>query len=268
MIKPFINYYGGKRKDAKHIVPLIREHLAEDGTYYEPFVGGGAIWLALEHDKNYIADVLPDLINMYDCVKENPQKVLFHYDYLPNNRENYLKIRNFDRNPYFSQVSKYFKAARFIYLSITGYGCVRYNSKGQNNQSYFRHPERDIALDLNDYFAVHELLQKTEVKLQSYEETLKLPQKGDFVYLDPPYIETKDNFYDKNFKFEDMVKLKKCCDELTECGVKFALSHSKNEKVNDLFTDYKRREIKVKRNMKRTKDPRYNGEFDFVITNF
>lgn len=268
MIKPIIVYYGGKRKNAPYIVPLIRDHLAEDGTYYEPFVGGGAVWLALEHNKNVIADVLPDLINMYECLQENPQQVLFHYSHLKNDRENYYIIRNLDRNPNFYKVSKYFKAARFIYLTITGYGCVRYNSKGLHNQSYFRFPERDISLNQEDFYGTHNLLKNTEVKLQSFKETLKLPREGDFVYLDPPYIETKDSFYDKNFQFEDMVKLKKCCDELTERGVKFALSHSKNNKVNYLFKDYKKRELRAKRSMKRTKRSYVRSESDYLITNF
>lgn len=268
MIKPFINYYGGKRKDAKYIVPLIRDNLAEDRTYYEPFVGGGAIWMALEHNKNVIADVLPDLINLYECIQENPQQVLFHYSHFKNDRENYYIIRNLDRNPNFYKVSKYFKAARFIYLSITGYGCFRYNSKGLHNQSYFRHPERDLSLNLEDVYGVHELLKHTEVKLQSFEETLELPREGDFVYLDPPYIETKDNFYKHNFNYEKMIELKNCCDTMTDNGIKFALSHSRNNKVNDLFSEYNRRELRVVREMKRTKDSTYKGEVDYLITNF
>lgn len=269
MNKPFLNYHGGKRRHAKYIVPLIRENLAESGTYYEPFVGGGAIWFALEHDRNVIADILPDLINMYECIKEDPERVLFHFDKFENNRESYYQIRDFDRNPYYYLLSNYFKAARFIYLSITGFGSFRYNSKGLMNQSYFRHPERTLKIDENVLRSMWDLLQRTEIKQQSFEETLKLPTKGDFVYLDPPYIDRNYNsYYTDDFTLEDMKKLKQCCDELTERGVKFALSHTKCKEVDELFKDYPKRELSMYMEVKYYERGDNRREAEYIITNF
>lgn len=267
MVKPIINYYGGKRKDAKHIVPIIRDHLAEDGTYYEPFVGGGAVWLALGHKKNVIADIVPDLMNMYDCIQSNPQLVLMHYKHFNNDKDSFYKIRNLDRSVSFLNTSSYFRAARYIYLTICSFGTVTFNSKGQANQSYFQQPERNIDIDLDNYNSLVQLLKNTEVKLQDFSETLNRPSYGDFVYLDPPYIESRyDKYYIDHFTLDDMKALKKCCDELTERGVNFALSHSKNEKVLDLFNDYKIKELAVSRDI--IKSHKFDHGTDYLITNF
>lgn len=267
MSKPIINYYGGKRKDAIKIVPLIKENLPDENTYIEPFVGAGAIWLALNHDKNIIGDIIPDLINMYECIQNNPEKVLNHLEHLKNNEEYFYKIRNFDRTENFDRVSKYFKAARYIYLTICSYGTVTFNKNGQANQSYFKRPERVITLNQYDYISLAELLQKTEVKLSPFEETMKLANENDFVYLDPPYIESRyDRYYKDRFTFKDMERLKACCDDLTERGVKFALSHSENEKVDNLFKDYNIRDISVSRDIIKLKN--YSEETDYLITNF
>lgn len=266
---PFFPYYGGKRKVAPKIIPLIKENLNTNSVYYEPFVGAGAIYLGLKHDKNYIADIIPDLINMYESIRDNPEKVLFHLSRLPNDKEHYYQIRNFDRNPNFKRTSNEFQAARFIYTCQTAFGSTRFNNKGQMNQSYGKHPERQCGVTLDQMLELSELLQKTEIKLQPFEETLKYPTNGDFVYLDPPYIESRyDKYYDKIFKFEDMERLKECCDQITSNGAKFILSHSEHKKVNDLFKDYNVRNIEVIRDIKWYENKEKMLEKELVITNF
>lgn len=267
-MKPFFPYYGGKRKVAPKIIPLIEENL-NGGTYFEPFVGAGAILLGLEYDNNYIADIIPDLINMYECIRDNPEKVLFHLSRLPNSREHYYQIRNFDRNPNFKKTSKEFQAARFIYTCQTAFGSTRFNNKGQMNQSYGGHPERKYGVTMEELDLMSNILRDTTIKLQPFEETMKYPTSGDLVYLDPPYIESRyDKYYDKKFTFEDMVRLKECCDEITSNGAKFILSHSSHDKVYDLFSDYYIRDIEVLRDIKWYENKENMLEKEYVITNF
>lgn len=262
-------YYGGKRKDAKHIVPLIRENLTKDNTYYEPFVGGGAVWLELNHNKNVIGDIVPDLMNMYECIQKEPQEVLTHYKQFKNCKEDFYRVRSLDRDSQYSELSNSFKAARYIFLTKTSFGSATFNKKGQINQAYYNLPERSIEINEKDYRAMNELLQDTELLLQSFEITLKEPQEGDFVYLDPPYIESRyDRYYTDKFTFDDMVVLKECCDELDKKGVKFALSHSKNEKVNELFKEYNKRELSVSRTLLYSGKTLDEKETDYLITNF
>lgn len=238
-LKPIIPYYGGKRKIAPLIATIIRSQLKEDSTYYEPFIGGGAVYLELNHPKSVIGDVVPDLINMYECIKNDWQKVKFHYDLLPNNKKRYYQIRNFDRNPYFESRDRYFKAGRFIYLCRTAFGSCRWNQYGQMNQSYSQHSDRPYYLDDIDLIRMQKLLKTTEIHHASFEETIKEAKKGDVIYLDPPYVDTKyDQYWITKFKHSDLETLKTHCDELDKKGVKFILSHSSSEYVKDLYQDY------------------------------
>lgn len=268
MIRPIINYFGGKRRIAKYLVPFIRDNLAKDGTYYEPFVGGGAIWLALEHDKNVIADISPDLINMYECIQKDPDKILPILNRFPNNRKAYNQIRNFDRNPNFPKTTKEFQAARFIYLTITGFGSIRYNSKGQLNMSYFNHPERKEIINLEDYNGLVERLKFTKVMRQSFKETLKLPVTGDFVYLDPPYVNKKyKEYWTNKFTVEDMKMLHDCCIDLNKKGVTFAFSHAESEEIYELFKDFNCQLLTVGKPIDYSQTGTNRKETEFLITN-
>lgn len=269
MIKPVINYFGGKRRIAGEVAQLIRANLSATGTYYEPFVGGGAVWLALEHDKNVIADVVPDLILMYKTIQESPDTVWQILNRFPNTKADYYKIRNFDRNPNFKRTSNEFQSARFIYTCITAFGSTRYNSKGQMNQSYFGHPERKVMAVEEDYLGLVERLKYTEVYEQSFEKTLQYPKQGDFVYLDPPYINAKyDQYWKDKFKLKDMQVLKECCNELDNRGVRFALSHAASEEVNDLFSGYNRSDLSVEMCIKYYEQGGRRKEHEYLITNF
>jgi DNA adenine methylase len=73
-MKPFLKWAGGKRQLLKSIIPLIEEHLGPNSTYYEPFLGGGAVFFTLAHRKANINDLNEDLINCYNVIKSNPSE--------------------------------------------------------------------------------------------------------------------------------------------------------------------------------------------------
>lgn len=238
-IKPLMPYCGGKRKVAPMLANIIRPYLQDGVTYYEPFVGGGAVYLELNHPNSVIGDVVPDLINLYRCIRDDYKKVLWYYGKLPNNYLSYYMIRDFDRNPHFKTRDNYFKAARFLYLCKTGFGSCRFNQYGLANQSYFQHPERSIEIDEGNMLLASRLLKKTEINLGDFSETLSTAKAGDIAYLDPPYIDTNfDRYWIKKFKQDELMQLKTQCDELDSKGVYFILSHSSNESVRELYQNY------------------------------
>lgn len=239
-IKPVINCYGGKRRIANLIVDIIRPALKEGSRYYEPFVGGGAVYLALAPDNAVIGDVVPDIINLYECVRDCPGKVVSHYNMFDNNESMYYILRDFDRCPNFQRTDRFFRAARFMFLSRTAYGACTWNKDGEMNQAYNKLRDRPLYCQENDIHAMGKLLKGAEIRLGDYRETLEDVREGDVVYLDPPYANSRyERYWTERFGTEQLEKLKGRCDEMDRAGVKFVLSHSKSGPVEELYHNYR-----------------------------
>ena len=134
--KPFVKWAGGKRQ----IIDKLKKHLPEKfDTYYEPFVGGGALLFELSPKKAVINDSNAELINVYRCLCDEDKfkkmcSVLNHYE-KEHSEEFYYEIRNKDRSiSSYNRLSDYTKAARTIYLNKACFnGLYRVNSKNQFN---------------------------------------------------------------------------------------------------------------------------------------
>ncbi len=267
-MRPFIPYHGGKRSITNLITPIIKGNLKENTTYYEPFIGAGAVFLDLNYPNSVIADTNPEVINMWEQIKYNAEEVIWHFERLPNTEDYYYKIRKMDRTPYYKNYSKAFKAARYIYLCVTGYGSCRFNSKGQVNTSYFRHPERDMLHYKDDIRQAVKHLKNTKIYCQSFEKTLEQAKDGDICYLDPPYLNTDfSRYYKDKFTLEDMEKLKNCCDTLSNKNVIVILSHEQNQEVHELFKDYYITELDVLRMLHSSIKGKKMTAPEYIITN-
>lgn len=137
--KPFVKWAGGKSGLIASLIPFVPKNF---NSYFEPFVGGGALFFYLKNQKIlnskkiYINDKNSQLINAYKQIKINPHEILEELEILnkKHSEETFYRIRNLDRNSDFYFLSEVFKAARFIYLNKTCYnGLCRYNSKGHFN---------------------------------------------------------------------------------------------------------------------------------------
>lgn len=242
---PVLKWAGGKRQLLKEIT----KHIPEDfSTYYEPFLGGGAVLFQLQPSRAVINDINEELINVYmvirDQVEELIEELKKHKE--RNNKEYYYKIRELDRDAEkYRQLSNMQKAARTIYLNKTCYnGLFRVNSKGQFNVPYGRYKKPDIVNETT-LRAVSDYLNKADITIMcgDFEEAVKEAEEGSFVYFDPPYdpISTTSNFtaYSaESFNREEQIRLKRLCDKLNEKGVKFLLSNSATDFILDLYKDY------------------------------
>jgi len=254
---PFINWVGGKRSLIEKYNPIIP---IEFNRYFEPFVGGGAMFYHMHskygNTKQYfLSDLNQELVITYQAVRDNPKEVatLLSYMNVRHSKEFYYAVRNYDREEIApKRYSKLFDivdklnpvevAARFIFLNLTCFNALyRVNSDNLYNVPIGSSLNKDVS-DNGLLKYCSDVLSEVEITYQPY-QSIK-PEAGDFVFLDPPYapITATANFTSytsEGFGAEEQVQLKQFCDQLNENGVKFMLANSNCEFIRDLYKDYK-----------------------------
>jgi len=190
--QPFIKWVGGKRGLLSQIIPLLPKTF---NNYFEPFVGGGALFFELYAQgkldgKNvYLFDINAELINTYNVVKENPSELIETlYDFKEkHSKEYYYEVRAWDREENFLETDNLMRAARFIYLNKTCFnGLYRVNKSNQNNVPMGSYKNPNIV-DESAIYSANEALQNATILNASYKDVLKYATKDDLVYFDPPY---------------------------------------------------------------------------------
>lgn len=272
--KPFVKWAGGKRQIIKELKKYVPE---EYNCYYEPFIGGGALFFELAPKKAVINDSNIELMNVYNvmCDEEKYSKMchlLNNYE-SKNNEEFFYEIRNKDRNKEkFNKLSDYARAARTIYLNKACFnGLYRVNSKGEFNVPYNKKTTVN-TYDKENLLVVHMYLNMNEVTILNidFEEALKTASKGDFVYIDPPYDQVNSSFTsytEEGFGRDEQIRLAKVFGELTERGVKVMLSNHNTPFINELYKDYSIHVIEAKRNINANGKKRGKVE-EVIITNY
>lgn len=237
---PIVKWVGGKRQLMFELLKNMPENY---NRYFEPFIGGGALFFELQPENAYISDMNEELINLYSVVRDNVYKLMHDLSKHKITKEYFLEIRNLDRTDKYTKLSDIEKASRFIYLNRTCFnGMYRVNSQGQFNVP-FGHYKNPRIIDEVNLLNCSELLKKTEIKCADFSEILYKVQKGDFVYFDPPYVPLNEtssftSYTKDGFDIDMQFKLRKVCDELDSMGVKFMLSNSDTQLVNELYTNY------------------------------
>ena len=255
---PIVKWVGGKRQ---LMFELLKNMPKEYNRYFEPFIGGGALFFELQPDNAYISDMNGELINHYQVVRDNVYELIADLQKHDITKEYFMEIRNIDRTKEYKSWSSVKKASRFIYLNRTCFnGMYRVNSKGEFNVP-FGHYKNPRILDENNLINCSNLLQRTEIKQADFSEILKKVKKGDFVYFDPPYVPLSEtsNFtsYTKDgFDMDMQFKLRDVCDELDTMGVKFLLSNSDTKLVNELYENYNIKKVFASRQINANADGR------------
>lgn len=243
-LQPFTKWTGGKRQ----LLPVIRELMPKTyNRYFEPFVGGGALFFDLAPKDAVINDFNAELINCYQQIKDNPQELIeilkIHQEY--NSKEYYLDLRSADRDERIDIMSEVQRAARILYmLRVDFNGLYRVNSKNQFNVPYGRYKNPKIV-DENLISAISVYLNNNqlEIKTGDFEKAIVDVRTGDFVYFDPPYIPLSEtsaftSYTHEGFSFADQVRLRDAFKRLSDTGAYVMLSNSSSALVEELYKDF------------------------------
>ena len=255
LVRPFLKWAGGKRQLLPEIVKYVPKRISKH-TYYEPFIGGGALLFQLQPPKAVINDSNKELINCYKVIKDSLDELMeeLSKDKYSNSETSYYEMRDLDRSTKkYASLSEVEKAARIIYLNKTCYnGLFRVNSQGQFNVPFGRYKNPNF-LDDAVLRAVNKYLNSNNITLlnQDFAEAVKDAKTGDFIYLDPPYDPVSETAsftgYDVNgFNRDEQERLKKEFDALHKRGCKVMLSNSCTDFILDLYKDYQDTIIKVR----------------------
>jgi DNA adenine methylase len=245
-IRPFIKWAGGKTQILDEIVKRMPKNY---GTYFEPFVGGGALFFHVQPKTAVINDMNSELISAYkvffDTGSLNKLKDTLNLYEKNHSEDFYLSIRSLDRNKDFSSKADYEHAARLIYLNKACFnGLYRVNSKG-----FFNVPsgkkDKVNCYDEDNLNSIHSFFTLSNIKVLNgdFEKAVETAKKDDFVYFDPPYDtwDGKDSFtsYDKGgFGRDEQIRLAECFKTLTKKGVKAMLSNHNTAFICDLYKDF------------------------------
>lgn len=244
--KPVLKWAGGK---TQMLGELLSKVPASYGKYIEPFVGGGALFFALNPEAAVISDSNPELINMYHQIADNVDEVISYLQKYENTQEMFYSVRALD----WMALPEAEAAARTIYLNKTCFnGLYRVNRKGQFNVPFGKYKAPNFC-DVDALYAASEVLQKAEIICGDYLTVLKEHAcPGDFIFLDPPYLPvseysdfkryTKEQFYE-----EDHVELAKEVFRLQELECHVILTNSNHPLVHELYQPLNIEVIQTKR---------------------
>jgi DNA adenine methylase len=243
-IKPFIRWAGGKSRLLPRILPYVPENI---NNYYEPFLGGGAVFLACVarvSGHSHLADLNEHLIAAWIAMRDHQSELRSLLDlYLANDsKEFYYEVRST------APTSLIEKAARFLYLNGVSWNHLwRENSRtGAMNVPWG--DRRFKGIDEATMTTIGDVLTRANIVAADFREVLESATCGDFVYLDPPYLPiytrpdiekeptAKFNKYTaKTFELPDLVDLANICADLSHRGVRWVMSNRDTEGVRDLF---------------------------------
>lgn len=255
---PIVKWVGGKRQ---LMFELLKNMPQIYNRYFEPFIGGGALFFELQPEQAYISDMNEELINLYQVVRDNVDELITDLKKHDISKEYFMEIRNIDRTEDYENWSSIQKASRFIYLNRTCFnGMYRVNSKGEFNVP-FGHYKNPRIIDENNLTNCSNLLQRTEIRHADFSEILTKVQEGDFVYFDPPYVPLSEtssftSYTKDGFDIDMQFKLRDVCDELDSIGVKFLLSNSDTKLVNELYENYNIKKVFASRQINANADGR------------
>jgi len=274
--KPFVKWAGGKRQ----LIPILNENLPKTfGTYFEPFLGGGALLFHMLIERNgqkcSISDLNSDLVLSYTTIRDRAESLI---NSLKNHEKNYQK----DSKSYYYSIresnprSQIEKTSRLIFLNRTCFnGLYRVNSKGKFNVPLGKYANPKIVNEDN-LRSVSNILQssRVDIKCRDFEAILSDAKKDDLVYFDPPYQPVSDTanftgYTNKDFTYDDLARLAELCMKLNSKGCRVLLSNSNSKEVTDMFSTkpWKVNKIKANRSINSNSKKR-TGHFELLIKNY
>lgn len=231
------------------IMPELIKHLPAGPRLVEPFAGSCAVMMATDYPHYLVADINPDLINLYKHIAFDSEKFISNAKGFfsgTNSAESYYNIRQ-DFN-HSAEITDFWKAVFFLYLNRHGYrGLCRYNLSGHFNVPYGNY--KNPYFPENEIRAFAEKSHRATFICASYDETLALLQAGDVVYCDPPYDGTFSGYHTAGFTEDDQYHLASILERRSSEGHPVIVSNSDTSLTRSLYRNFTRHRITAKRSM-------------------
>jgi DNA adenine methylase len=238
---PFLKWAGGKSQLLADI--LSRLPLQIEGTYFEPFIGGGAVFFELARQKRIryarLSDRNAELVTTYKAIRDGVEGVIKALAAHKNDEAHYYEVRAVDP----ATLTPAQCAARTIFLNRVGYnGLYRVNSRGLFNVPFGRYRNPKIC-DPDALRRVSQSLQIADIVVADFEESCARAVAGDVVYLDPPYVPVSKTAsftsYSGRFDEKEHQRLAETFARLVDAGAFVLLSNSDTELSRSLYAGFK-----------------------------
>ena len=266
--RPFLKWAGGKSRLIQQYIPYFPKSYK---NYYEPFLGGGAVFFYLQPSAAILTDINAELINTYCCVRDDVEQLIsiLKVHKIRHNKDYYYSVRN-----YFGGTDIE-KAARLIYLNKTCFnGLYRVNSQGKFNVPLGRYENPNICHE-NLLRLASIALSHAEIQQADFTEVLNhATSSDDFVFFDPPYHPISETSYftayNQNcFSKKDQELLRDTCAELASRGVKVMVCNSDSEFIRKIYTDINFETYRIKAARSINSNIKNRGMiYELLITSF
>ena len=278
-LRPFVKWAGGKRQ----LLSVLDGYMPESfDRYFEPFVGGGALFFHVASTRPdcrcHISDLNKDLVMLYEVIRDKVDDLIralrgHNVQYQKDPERYYYHVRE---RYNLKRAGSVQAASRLIFLNKTCFnGLYRVNSGGDFNVPFGKYKNPNIA-DEENIRAIGRVLNSpgVEIKCQDFGEVARQARRGDFVYFDPPYlpVSTTSSFtqYTRgDFGLDDQRRLARLCIELDEMGCRVMLSNSDSGAISEMFSGGRWRVQRVKANRSiNSVASKRTGHAELLITNY
>lgn len=204
-------------------------------AYHEPFLGGASVFLGLPpFKKAFLGDANAELIATFSTIRDHPTRVALQAGEYPNDEETYYEVRAS------APQGRIARAARFLYLNHTSFnGIYRVNLDGVYNVPYGQGRVAHIPA-ASHLKHVATRLANARLQVGDFQACLPMVEKGDLVFLDPPYTVAHNNngfvkYNQRLFSFEDQRRLSRLIDDLKARGAFYVLANAAHQSILQLF---------------------------------
>lgn len=230
-IKPFLKWPGGKRWLIEKIIQSIS---VSNCTYYEPFLGGGSFFFAIQPERAVLSDINAELIELFSIMRDRPDelksKMIYHNNH--HSAEYYYKIRKMQPRTSLT------RAARLLYLNRTCFnGMYRVNKQGHFNVPLGS--KNNCIYDIEDFQLYSKILKKSALYCADFEQTINLAKKDDLIFADPPYAvndrEIFTKYNDTLFSWNDQERLFESLSKSKSRGVNIVTTNAYFEDIKTMY---------------------------------
>lgn len=232
---PFLKWAGGKRWLVSKLGDVVPSFT---GRYFEPFLGGGALFFAMRPKEAILSDLNSELIDTYNAIKVDWRSVWEQLEW----HQNRHSKRHYYEQRELNEGDTHTKAARFIYLNRACWnGLYRVNLKGMFNVP--KGTKDSIIFDDDNFSLISSTLRNVSLKTSDFESVIEEAKFGDFVFLDPPYTVKHNNngfnkYNEKLFSWNDQIRLRDGAVRAADRGAFVLMTNANHRSIRDLYRPF------------------------------